>query len=118
MNKVLIGVLAGLVLGALDGATAWFTPSARSAMASILVGSSIKGLLVGLVAGFYARKVNSTGKGVTLAAVIGLILAFVVAVMDAQAGEQHYLQIMLPGFITGAMIGFFTQRYGALAKQS
>jgi hypothetical protein len=27
--------------------------------------------------------------------------------------HEHYLEIMLPGFITGAMIGFLTQRMGA-----
>jgi len=47
MNKVVIGILFGLVLGALDGATAWFTPAARAGIVGILIGSSIKGMLVG-----------------------------------------------------------------------
>jgi hypothetical protein len=114
MNKIVIGALAGLVLGALDGATAWFTPAVREAIAGIMVGSSVKGLLVGLAAGFYARKVHSVGKGIALGAVVGLVLAFGVAAMPQPTGEHYYLQIMLPGFITGAMIGFFTQRYGAV----
>jgi Na+/pantothenate symporter len=117
MNKVVIGMLVGLVLGALDGATAWFTPEVRSQLAGIMIGSSIKGLLVGLAAGFYARKVNSTGKGIAFAAVIGLALAAAVAAMPDPSGKHFWLQIMLPGFITGAMIGFFTQRYGASARQ-
>ena len=112
MNKVVIGILFGLVLGALDGATAWFTPAARAGIVGILIGSSIKGMLVGLAAGFYARKVNSTGKGIAFAAVIGLILAGIIAAMDPD-GHHYWFQIMLPGFITGAMIGFFTQRYGS-----
>ena len=74
--------------------------------------------LVGLAAGFYARKVNSTGKGIAVASAVALVLAFAVAAMPSETGEHYYLQIMLPGFITGAMIGFFTQRYGAPAKQS
>ena len=44
---------------------------------------------------------------------LGLLFAYLVASMPAANGEHYYLQIMLPGFITGAMIGFFTQRYGA-----
>ena len=112
MSKVVIGIVAGLVLGALDGATAWFTPAVRDALAGIMVGSAVKGLVVGLAAGFYARKVHSVGKGVAFASVIGLILAFAVAAIPQPDGSHYYLQIMLPGFITGAMIGFFTQRYG------
>jgi hypothetical protein len=99
-------------LGFLDGATAWFTPEVRAAIVSILIGSSIKGLLVGLAAGFYARRVQSLGKGIALGAVVGLVLAFGVAAMPDPSGQHYYLQIMTPGFITGAMIGFFTQRYG------
>lgn len=117
MNKVVIGILVGLVLGALDGATAWFTPAVRPGIVGILIGSSIKGMLVGLAAGFYARKVNSTGKGIAFAAVIGLILAVGIAAIPDPSGQHYWLQIMLPGFITGAMIGFFTQRYGSTAKQ-
>ena len=29
-------------------------------------------------------------------------------------GKFYYLEIMLPGFIVGAMIGFITQRWGDL----
>jgi len=112
VNKILIGVIAGLVLGALDGATAWFTPAVRDAINGILIGSAFKGLLVGLAAGFYARRQHSLGKGIALGAIVGLVLAFGVAAMPQPTGEHYYVQIMLPGFITGGMIGFFTQRYG------
>ena len=47
MNKIVVGLIFGVLLGALDGATAWFTPEVRSQMASIMVGSSFKGMLVG-----------------------------------------------------------------------
>jgi uncharacterized membrane protein SpoIIM required for sporulation len=50
---------------------------------------------------------------------LGLLFAFLVAAMDATKGKPHYLEIMLPGFIVGAIIGFLTQRIGTcdLAKQ-
>ena len=33
-------------------------------------------------------------------------------------GSHYYVQIMLPGFITGAIIGFLTQRMGTSPKGS
>lgn len=108
MNKILAGLLFGLILGAIDGATAWFYPETRSVIGGILVGSSIKGMLVGLVSGWFARRVQSTKWGVVLGAALGLLLAFLVALMQ----HEHYLEIMMPGFITGAIIGFLTQRTG------
>jgi hypothetical protein len=108
MNKILVGVVFGLILGALDGATAWFTPEVRSEIGGILIGSSIKGMLVGVLSGWYARKVQSTSKGIVVGSVLGLLFAGLVAVMQG----NHYLEILLPGFAVGAIIGFLTQRMG------
>jgi hypothetical protein len=112
MNKVLVGLLLGLVLGALDGATAWFYPETHSMMANIMVGSSVKGMIVGVLSGWFARKVQSTGWGVVVGSALGLLFAFLVALMDAAKGKPHFLEIMLPGFVVGAIIGFLTQRMG------
>ena len=51
MNKIVVGLIFGAALGALDGASAWFYPEVRSVIASIMVGSTIKGMLVGCSAG-------------------------------------------------------------------
>lgn len=112
MNKIAVGLVAGVVLGFLDGATAWFYPETRPVIGGILIGSSFKGMLVGLFSGWFARKVQSTKWGIIAGAALGLLLAYGVAVGDAGNGKQHYLEIMLPGFITGAIIGFSTQRAG------
>ena len=112
MNKIMVGLVFGAVLGAIDGATAWFTPAVRSQIVTILLGSTFKGLLVGLLSGWYARKVQSTTKGIMLGSVIGLLLAYLVAAMGDEQGNHYYLEIMLPGFVTGAIIGFLTQRMG------
>jgi len=111
MNKIMVGVVFGLILGLLDGATAWFTPEVRSQMGGILIGSSIKGMLVGVLAGWYARKVQSTARGVLVGSALGLLFALLVAVMQG----DHYLEILLPGFVVGAIIGFLTQRMGTPA---
>jgi fucose permease len=65
-------------------------------------------MLVGLFCGWFARRVQSTKWGIVLGAALGLLFAFLVAAMQ----HEHYLEIMLPGFITGAIIGFLTQRTG------
>ena len=119
MNKVLVGVLFGLALGALDGATAWFYPEVRSMMAGIMVGSSIKGMVVGVLCGWFARRVQSLKWGIVAGAALGLLFAFLVAATDTVNGRHPYLEIMMPGFVVGAMIGFLTQRLGipGLAKK-
>jgi F0F1-type ATP synthase assembly protein I len=116
MNKIVIGLLLGLVLGAIDGASAWFYPEVRSMMASIMVGSSLKGLVVGLLTGWFAYKVRSTAWGIVVGSVLGLLFAFLVAAMGDPNGQHHYVEIMLPGFVVGAIIGFVTQKTGKAAR--
>ena len=113
MNQIVAGLLLGLVLGAVDGATAWFYPEARSMMGSIMMGSSVKGLVVGLLCGWFARKVHSTGLGILVGSGLGLLFAFLVAAADSVNGGHPYLQIMLPGFVVGAIVGFLTQKVGS-----
>lgn len=112
MNKPLVGVIAGAVLGLIDGATAWFTPAVRSEMTAILMGSCVKGMLVGIICGLIARKVHSTAIGLAAGAGFGLLFAYLVALMPEPDGTHYYLQIMVPGFVLGALIGFLTQRMG------
>jgi F0F1-type ATP synthase assembly protein I len=112
MNKIVVGLIFGAVLGALDGATAWFTPDVRSMMTSIMVGSTFKGMVVGLLSGWFARRVNSTQWGIVVGSVLGLAFAFAVAAMPSENGQHYYLEIMLPGFVVGAIIGFLTQKMG------
>jgi len=118
MNKIVVGLIFGIALGAVDGATALFYPETRPLIAGIMVGSSFKGMLVGLLSGWFARKVQSTTWGIVVGSALGLLFAFIIAVMDASKGKPHYLEIMLPGFIVGAIVGFLTQKVGtpAMAK--
>jgi len=115
-NKIVIGLLFGLVLGAADGATAMFYPETRSLIGGILMGSSIKGMLVGLLCGWFARKVQSTKWGITAGAGLGLLFAFLVAAADTVNGRHPYLEIMFPGFVVGAILGFLTQKMGAVSS--
>jgi hypothetical protein len=112
MNKMLLGVLLGTILGALDGMTAWFTPEARAQLGGIIVGSTIKGIIAGLAIGFFARKVNSLPLGILFGLAVGLLLAFFVAHF---LEHGHYFEIILPGSIVGLIVGYATQRFGATA---
>lgn len=111
-NKIVVGLMFGLILGAVDGATAWFYPETHPLIAGIMVGSSVKGMIVGLLSGWFARKVQSTKWGIVVGASLGALFAFLVAAMDTVNGKHPYLEIMLPGFVVGAIIGFLTQRMG------
>jgi hypothetical protein len=48
-----------------------------------------------------------------MGAALGLLLAFVITAADTVNGQHAYLQIMLPGFVVGAIVGFLTQSVGA-----
>jgi|ERR1051326_1967339 MFS family permease len=112
MNKILAGLLCGLVLGAIDGATAWFYPETHTMIGAIMVGSSLKGMLVGILCGWFARKVQSAKWGILVGAALGLAFAFLVAAMNTVNGRHPYVEIMMPGFVVGAITGFLTQRVG------
>jgi hypothetical protein len=118
MNKPLLGLLVGAVLGALDGATAWFTPAVRDQVAMIMVFSGIKGMIVGVLSGWFALKVRSVSKGVVFGCVVGLFFAYLVAAMPEPDGQHYYLEIMLPGFIVGGIIGFLTQVKGNIKEKN
>lgn len=116
MSKPVVGILLGAVLGVFDGATAWLTPAVRPFIVGIIIGSTFKGLLAGLAAGLFARKVNSTAAGTLFGLGVGLLLAWGVAAMPSETGEHYYFEIMLPGSIVGAIVGYATQRYGNPAQ--
>ena len=60
---------------------------------------------------------NSTAAGIAVGAVFGLLFAWLVAMMPQPDGSHYYVQIMIPGFITGAIIGFLTQTNGDCPKR-
>ncbi|MFI5182709.1 MAG: hypothetical protein ACHQPI_15120 [Thermoanaerobaculia bacterium] len=108
MNKVLLGLLVGAGLGALDGLTAWFTPEVRSQIAGIVMGSTFKGLVAGVLIGLFARKIQSVPATLAFGTVLGLLFAYFVARMQG----KYYFEIMLPGAIVGLLTGYATARYG------
>ena len=114
MNKIVLGLLVGGILGIFDGLSAWFTPAVRAQLLTIVIGSTVKGLIAGILIGYFAKKVNSLPLGLIFGLGIGLLLAYAVAAMPDPTGKHYYFEIMLPGGIVGMIVGYATQRYGAV----
>ena len=106
------GAAGGGILGIFDGLSAWFTPAVRAQLLSIVIGSTVKGLIAGILIGYFAKKVNSLPLGLLFGLSIGLLLAYAVAAMPDPTGKHYYFEIMLPGGIVGMIVGYATQRFG------
>ena len=118
MSKPLLGLILGVILGAIDGATSLFYPEARPMIMSILIGSTVKGLIAGILIGFFARKVHSIPVGLLFGLGVGLILAYLVAMNPSPDGQHYYMEIMIPGSVVGAILGYATQKYGRSPKRA
>ena len=117
MNKVVLGLILGAVLGVFDGLSALVSaPETRPDIVGIVIGSTFKGIVAGLLIGYFARRVNSLPLGVLFGLTVGLLLAWPIAYMNAQQGHNYYWQIMLPGGVLGIIVGYATQRYGAMVR--
>jgi len=111
MNKPVLGMLLGGVLGFVDGVSAFMYPEVASQMTGIIIGSTFKGVITGLAAGFVARKVKSVPIGILVGLLVGLLLSFLVALGGDEQGRHYYFEIMVPGSIVGAIVGWATQKY-------
>jgi hypothetical protein len=113
MNKPVFGLVLGGILGIFDGLSALVSsPEVSSQIAGIVIGSTFKGLIAGVVIGWFAKKVDSLPLGVIVGLVVGAALALPIAIMNSNAlHHNYYWQIMLPGSIVGLIVGYATQRY-------
>jgi len=120
MKTVLIGLALGAILGAIDGACSWFYPEVRDVPGKVLFisfASAGKGLVAGLITGFIARKLRSLPLGILSGIVVFALITLPVAVMeDKDSHKVYFWEIMIPGAICGAIVGFATQRYGTGAQ--
>jgi hypothetical protein len=116
MNKPVLGLLLGGVLGIFDGLTALVSaPETAPDIMGIVIGSTIKGLIVGVLVGWYAARVHSLAKGVLVGLVVSSFFAFLVAAMPQPDGTHYWVEIMIPGAIVGLIVGYATQKFGRLS---
>ena len=111
MKKPLFATLLGGFLGIFDGLTALFTPEVRSQMVGIVVGSTIKGLLAGIIIGFFATRVHSLVIGTIFGLLVGAFFAYLIVLMN----PGHALNIMLPGSLVGLIVGYTAQTHAPAA---
>jgi hypothetical protein len=111
MRMPMAAIAAGAGLGLLDGLSAWFYPEARSMMMAIVAGSTIKGVITGLIVGLVAQRWRSLPIAVASGAVVGFILS----AMAAQGQPNHYWSIVLPGMLVGVIVGVIAQRKAVAA---
>lgn len=113
MNKPVLGMLLGGILGVFDGLSALVSaPETSPEIVGIVIGSTFKGVVAGVLIGWFARKVDSLPAGIIFGLAVGLFLAFLVAAMPTASGVHYYWEIMLPGAFVGLIVGYATQKYG------
>jgi hypothetical protein len=122
MNKIVLGLVLGGVLGIFDGCTALLSgpelfqgPDCVSSLLGIVVGSTFKGLVAGVITGWFARKLQNLPLGIGVGLFASALVTFPIAWMqrDNEVTHRNYFwAIMIPGAICGAIVGFATQRYG------
>jgi hypothetical protein len=114
LTKPMLGLAVGGVLGLLDGLSGFLEPSLAPVMGSVITFSLLKGLLAGVATGYVSQRVHSMLLGILVGIGIAAVLSMLVIL---RAGMALFWDILLPGMLLGAIVGFATQRFGR-AEQS
>jgi len=118
MSKPVLGMLIGAILGLIDGLSAYAYPGVASMMTSIIIGSTFKGILTGVATGFFAGRLRSLPLGVAAGLAIGFVLSLLVAAISPDPqGRYYYFEIILPGSLVGAIVGYACYRFGRAPRQ-
>jgi hypothetical protein len=112
-TKPMLGLAIGGTLGFLDGLSGFFEPSLAAVMGSVITFSMLKGLVAGIAIGYLSQKVRSIAIGIIAGIAIAAALSLIVVL---HAGMALFWDIMLPGMLLGAIVGFATQKFGRAAN--
>lgn len=109
LTKPVLGLTLGGLLGLMDGLSGFFEPSLAPVMGSVITFSMLKGLVAGVATGYVSQRVHSMFLGIVLGIAIAGVLSLLVIL---RAGMALFWDILLPGMLLGAIVGFATQRFG------
>ncbi len=109
LTKPVLGLAVGGLLGLLDGLSGFFEPSLAPFMGSVITFSLLKGLVAGIATGYVSQRVHSMLLGIFAGIGIAAGLSLLVIL---RAGMALFWDILLPGMLLGAIVGFATQRFG------
>jgi len=109
MKNVAFATVLGGILGIFDGMTAWFTPDVRNQMVGIIIGSTVKGVVTGVLIGLFAQWVHSLVWGMLFGLAVGAFFAYLILL----GNPGHALNIMLPGSLVGLIVGYAAQKHRA-----
>jgi len=112
LSKPMLGLLIGGALGLLDGLSGFFEPRLAALMTSVITFSLLKGLLSGVAIGALSQRLHSLPLGILSGIAIAAVLSLLVIL---RAGMALFWDILLPGMLLGAIVGFSTQRFGRTA---
>ena len=107
MKRVPLGLIAGAVLGLLDGLSAFLVPGTQGMMTEIIVWGTTKGLVTGLLVGIVACKVEGVSKNVLAGGAVGAVLSLLAAISTGS-----YVEIVPPGIVVGLLAGLIVSKWG------
>ncbi|PYU42007.1 MAG: hypothetical protein DMG56_19605 [Acidobacteria bacterium] len=113
LAKPVLGLAVGGMLGLLDGLSGFFEPALAPVMGSVITFSLLKGLVAGVATGYVSERVHSMLLGMLAGIAIAALLSLLVIL---RAGMALFWDIMIPGMLLGAIVGFATQRFGRAAR--
>jgi hypothetical protein len=109
LTKPLLGLAVGGALGLLDGLSGFLEPSLAPMMGSIITFSLLKGLISGVIIGYFSKRVHSMPLGILAGVLIASVFSMLLIL---KAGMALFWDIVLPGMLLGVIVGFATQRFG------
>jgi hypothetical protein len=109
ITKPMLGLAVGGALGLLDGLSGFLEPSLAPLMGSVITFSLLKGLVSGIAIGYFSQRVPSITAGIAAGIAIAALLSLLVVL---HAGMALFWDILLPGMLLGAIVGFATQKFG------